>query len=260
MEQLHAGHRKRLRELYRGTTPESFPDHMLLELLLSYAIPRKDVNPIAHRLIDTFGSLTAVLSATEAELCAVDGIGEQASTLLRAVFDLHLRLLHRPSKNFSRELQLGNITQVGHYALALTAHDRYETLRLLCLDGGHRLLNSCVLATGNKNAVPVEPRHIIEKALFYQATNIILMHNHPTGYVLPSAQDIRSYEHLRDLTAEIGIRLSDNLILGDRFVYSFFHDAVYEFLSADEVRAFSTEEYRAAVSAGNRAQAAPYLV
>ena len=88
-EDLHKGHRARLREQYLASDGKGFSDHLLLELLLSYAIPRKDVNPLAHRLLNEFGSLERVLGATKSELSGIDGVGPQTVTLLQLVFDLH---------------------------------------------------------------------------------------------------------------------------------------------------------------------------
>ena len=243
MDTLHAGHRSRLREQYYAAQGDGFPDHLLLELLLSYAIPRKDVNPLAHRLLEEFGSLEHVLGATQAELSSIDGIGMQTSVLLQLVFQLHQRMERSAILQGAKTVRLINTDQLGRYALSIGAHDRYETVRLLCFDSALRLIHSCVLAVGSKDEVQMEPRHVIEKAFFHMAASFALTHNHPTGEVLPSKDDIETNRRLTLLSKELDLPLNDNLILGDRCVYSFRFDRVYQFPSADETRSLSLGEY-----------------
>ncbi|MBR0081271.1 MAG: DNA repair protein RadC [Clostridia bacterium] len=252
MEKLHAGHRARLREQFLKSNPEAFSDHQLLELLLFYAIPRQDVNPLAHRLLKEFGSLNAVLSATEDELCAVEGIGPQTSALLRLFFELHRRLDLEPTFSQRTDWYLKSVEQAGRYALYLSRNDRYETLRLLCFDSKLRLLHSCVLATGSKNAVDVDPRKIIEKALFHHATSFILIHNHPSGCVLPSLDDTDAYHGIDELAEQLDLKLNDSLILGSRCVYSFRREIVLEYFPGSEVRTYSLSEYTALVQERDR--------
>ena len=263
MEQIHAGHRQRLREQYKKSGVQAMPDHLLLELLLSYAIPRRDVNPLAHKLLDAFGSLTNVLSATDAELHAVDGIGEQAITLLRLVFDLHSRMELEPMLTVKSGNYLKNVEQVGRYALSIGARDRYETLRLLCFDSTLRLLHCSPLSVGTKNSVRVDLRRIIESALFYRATSIILVHNHPSGRVTPSAEDVDVYRHVGELASQLDLKLNDSIIVGDRCIYSFARDTVFAFPNASDTRQYTLSEYLALLSkadplAENDLARAPY--
>ena len=89
---VHEGHRQRKKEQFREHGLDAFADHEALELLLYYAIPRQDTNPIAHRLIERFGSLEGVFSAPAYELQKVEGVGENAATLIRLLFPLCRRV------------------------------------------------------------------------------------------------------------------------------------------------------------------------
>ncbi len=246
-EDLHKGHRARLREQYLASDGKGFSDHLLLELLLSYAIPRKDVNPLAHRLLNEFGSLERVLGATKSELSGIDGVGPQTVTLLQLVFDLHRRMELRVSFPQKSAPRLNNTDRIARYALTVAAHDRYETLRLFCLDASLRLIRACELSVGSNSSVLTEPRQIIEKAFFYRADSIVLTHNHPSGNVAPSLEDLRINERLNGLAKELGLSISDNLILGERCAYSFRHNRVFFFPSADETTSLDLEEYLAGI-------------
>ncbi|MDO4852767.1 MAG: DNA repair protein RadC [Clostridia bacterium] len=245
MDNLHAGHRKRQRDQYLATGVAGMPDHALLELLLSFAIPRRDVNPLAHRLINKFGSLENVLSATKEELLTVDGVGEHTIVLLQLLFDLHKRLELQPSFPKKRTFTLNNSEQACRYGLALSARDRYETVRLICLDAKLHVLNTCVLSVGTKNSVFMDPRHVFEKAFFYQASGIILMHNHPSGNVCPSEDDVETAERILALADELRVNVRDQIILGEKLAYSFAFDKVFSFPSASKTITYPLNEYRA---------------
>ena len=207
----HDGHRQRLKSEFLAR-PDSFPDHKLLELLLFYANPRSDTNPLAHELMDRFGSLSGVLDATPDELMKLRGVGEHAAVLLKAVKELSGRYLT------SR-------TQMDH--IARTSRDYYqllrpyffgarnETLCLLCLDGKRKVLGIRRLGEGNVNAVAITTRLIAEAALALNASAVVLAHNHVSGIAFPSEDDIATTNSLAPLLARMGVELVDHLIFVD---------------------------------------------
>ncbi len=242
MTHLHNGHRQRLRELYRKSGADGLPDHVLLELLLSYAIPRRDVNPLAHELLERFNSLSDVLSAPQEELNSINGIGESTASFLHLIFDLHQRMLQSLSSPKKR-IVLNNSDLASRYALSLFRQDRYETVRVVCLDMAMQIINVTTLSVGSLNAVTVEPRRVIETALFYKAYSILLMHNHPTGTVIPSQDDIETADKITKLARELSIQVNDQLIVGDNVTYSFAFDRVFLFSSATVCETLSLDEY-----------------
>ena len=244
MEDLHAGHRARLREQFLNSDPATFPDHILLELLLSYAIPRRDVNPLAHRLIKAFGSFSAVVGATSEELAMVPGVGKETATLLRVVFETHNRINRAPYVNRrTSDVRLHNVDDVGRYVLSINGQDRYETVRLLCLDSSHKVLASLVLGVGDTISADVSPRHVLEKAMFYHADSVILLHNHPSGCVVPSQADDTVFSELRALLDVVGMELTDSVIVGNRCIYSFARKHVFLFPPEGETEVLTLREY-----------------
>ena len=177
-ENVHAGHRARLRERFLREGLDGFSEHEVLELLLTYAIPYKDVNPLAHALIARFGSLAGVLEADAAELRQVSGIGENAAVLL----SLMPALLGRYQKSAMGERPiLSNFAQAQTFcgALFFGAHD--ERFYIVCLDKSARVIHTEMLHRGTIDEVAVYPRPVVEIALRHHAHAVLLAHNHPGG-------------------------------------------------------------------------------
>ena len=146
---LHQGHRSRLRERFAISGLESFADHEVLELILSYARPRIDTNHLAHRLLNTFGSLPAVLHAEKEELCKVSGIGEISASLLLLFAPVARRLFAQQNE----ETFLSTSTQAARYISSLLLGRKTECLYLICLDASYRVLHKCVVMEGSIRCV-----------------------------------------------------------------------------------------------------------
>ena len=152
---VHEGHRSRKKEQFRAHGLDAFADHEVLELLLYYAVPRQDTNPIAHRLMEKFGSLDAVFAADRAALEEVEGIGENASTLISLMFPLMRRI--RASSG-AHETILSDTEQAGAYFLDLFLGEREEKLYEACLDAKGRLLACHLVAEGDTDSVQLNMR------------------------------------------------------------------------------------------------------
>lgn len=207
----HSGHRDRLRAEFLAR-PESFPDHKVLELLLFYALPRQDTNPVAHALMERFGTLEGVLDAPVEALAKVKGMGERSAALFKAVKELARRYAAGRSS-------LGELINSNHAAYELL-HPlffgaRNEMVYLLCLDGKKKLLGVPKLAEGNVNAAEILPRNVVETALNHNAARVILAHNHVSGLALPSDEDKATTLYLRELLRQVGVVLEDHLIFVD---------------------------------------------
>ena len=206
----HAGHRQRMRERFLTQGLAGFADHEVLELMLFYAIPQRNVNPLAHQLIDRFGSLHGVLDASVEELMQVDGVGQNAAALL-SLFSHAARRLE-----LSRETELevmDNRLKAQNHCRKLLSGLKQEHLYAVCLNGQMQIIRDVLIATGTLSEVPAYPRLVVEAALRHNAHAVVLCHNHPGGQLSPSQADVDSTQAMAHLLAGIGVMLADHLIV-----------------------------------------------
>ena len=217
-EYIHSGHRQRLTDEFIKDGAENFSDVRALELLLFYSIPRVDTNPTAHKLLNAFGSLQNVLSATIPELVKA-GISEKSAVLIRLTSDITRKALIESKLATPRLFR--DSSSVGDYVQALFQGDRDERFILICLSPQMKM-NQCVeLAHGIVNRVNVDVRRIVEVALAAKATSCIIAHNHPDGALEPSRDDISVTDRVRDALSVLGIKLNDHVIASPNGYYSF---------------------------------------
>lgn len=214
---MHDGHRQRLRDRFRLEGLESFAPHEVLELLLFYARARGDVNPLAHRLLDTFGSLKGVLEAPVDQLCAVDGVGEETATLIAMMVPLFRRYALSVSSQTTR---LYNYRSVQEYCRALLTGLRKERFYVISVTSQMKLLGQRIVAEGSLSEVPAYPRLVVETALNHNAYGVILCHNHPGGEAVPSVSDVDVTRDLEKVLARLGVALIDHIIVSDEHAYS----------------------------------------
>ena len=209
---IHDGHREKMRKRYLAGGLDSFADHEALELLLYYAIPRRDVNPIAHALMERYGSLSAVLAAPVEDLKHVEGIGERAAVLLSLV--PHVGKKARLA-DASQETVLSTTERAGDFLLERFAGEQHEVVYQLCLDRKGKLLTCRRLAEGGISSSDLDVRKLVENALLSSASAVIISHNHPSGVALPSADDYTATDRIREILASVGVTLVDHIIVAD---------------------------------------------
>lgn len=209
---IHGGHRARLREQFLRAGLDSMSDVQVLELLLFFAIPRRDTNPIAHRLLERFGSLAAVFEAPVTEISRVEGVGESAALLLALVPQAARRHLIDRAKF---EQVLDTTEKCGRYLLPFFHGERDEVVYLLCLDAKCKVLDCRLLFRGGVNTAGVSVRKIVEAALTYNATSVVLAHNHVSGIALPSREDEATTRQIRTALDAVGILLADHIVVAD---------------------------------------------
>ena len=209
---IHDGHRARLRKRFLEHGLENFAEHEALELLLCYAIPRVDVNPLAHRLMERFGGLEEVLCASLEELCQVPGMGESSASLLRLIYPLY----HAARCGAVQKNQILNTTEkAGAYLMARFTGIREEQMYQLCLDAKGKLLACRLLGTGTVNAVSLSVRQVAENALQCKASSVVLGHKHPSGVAIPSQEDITATHMVSDALRAVDVRLLDHIVVAD---------------------------------------------
>ena len=208
---LHDGHRARSKEKFRRYGLDGFADHEVLELLLFYAIPRRDTNELAHRLLEHFGSLQSVFAAAPEELAAVEGMGENAAVFLSLLPALHRRL----NCGAVEERIINTVEDAGAFFLHLLCHERRESLYQVCLDKKGKLLLCCRLSSGTAAVTPVGVREVVETALRCDASRVLLGHNHPSGVALPSREDRQATEQIAQALRTMDITLMDHIVVAD---------------------------------------------
>ncbi len=209
---VHEGHRDRLRQRFLEEGLDSFQDHNVLELLLFYSIPRKDTNEEAHNLIDTFGSLSGVFDANFEELCNVKGIGENSAALIKMMPELFKKYEVDKVKNDGIILNTSEL--VARYVSTFFKGVTTEKMYLLCLDSNCKILSFNLISEGTVNAAALNIRKIMEISLKDNAAKLILVHNHPSGMVAPSRNDVDATIGIQNLMEKLGMKLSDHIIIG----------------------------------------------
>lgn len=209
---IHDGHREKMRQRFLRGGLDAFADHEALELLLYYAIPRKDTNPIAHALMERYGSLSAVLTAPVEDLAKVEGIGESAAVLLKLAPQLYRKARLSDAE---QETVLSSVSRVGAYLLDRFTGEKNEVLYQLCLDRKGKLLACKKLGEGDIASAELDIRRLVENALLTGASSVILAHNHPSGVALPSEEDYIATSRAKEALAVVGVVLTDHIIVAD---------------------------------------------
>ena len=209
---MHDGHREKVRQRFLNSGLESFADHEALELLLFYAIPRRNTNETAHLLMERYGSLSAVLSAPVEDLQNVPGVGESAAVLLKLVPQLCRKARLADA---GQDMVLNSSEKAGNYLLECFAGEQNEVIYQLCLDRKGKLLACKRLTEGGAASADLNIRQLVSNALLTGASAVVLSHNHPSGIALPSPDDYVTTERARQALATIGVDLADHIIVAD---------------------------------------------
>lgn len=220
---MHEGHRQRLTERFRKEGFEGFEDHEILEFLLFFALPRVDTNPIAHELLDTFGSLSGVFEAEPEDLSMIKGIGPRAAafiTMFPEVFRAYERskLGKRPS--------IKTIKDSCEFAKSLLFGKPYEQFYVIWLDTQSRVIHFEMLSEGGISESPVYLNKLAAAALRHRAVKVIITHNHPGGNVTPSKADIDTTGDIMKALNLLGIDLIDHIIVSEDSAFSFQADSL----------------------------------
>ena len=224
---IHDGHRERMRQRYDQMGADGFHDHEMLEMLLSCALPRVDTNPIAHQLLQVYGSLNSICNAPRESLQKIPGIGPNAATLLRLIPGL-CRMYYSEHET---HVVLNTPEKCANYLIPQFIGRVVETVFLLCTDSKHRLLSCTLLSTGSLTSASVDPRTVVEIALRFNAAHVVLAHNHPNGVALPSDDDLATTNHLYKALSSVSIHFLDHIIVADNDYVSM-ADSGYFFMCA----------------------------
>lgn len=214
----YVNHRKRLRERFRKTGADGMHDYELLELLLTFSIPRRDVKPVAKKLISEFGGLSGVLDADQKKLEELSGVGSMSAALIRLVKELYNTYL---AENMKRGDVLSSPETVLKFVRVRLSGMTNEAFMVIYMNVKNEVIDYSILHEGTIDNVAVYPRRIIETALSRHASGVILVHNHPSGNPMPSREDKALTRDIADAAKTLDIRVLDHIIVGKDGYFSF---------------------------------------
>ena len=238
----HKGHRERLRQSYlKAGALDSFHEHQILEMLLFYSIPRKDVNPLAHKLIDSFGSLYGVLNAGYNELIKF-GLSENTAVLIKLTSDIY----RTAECNMLKSKTILSTKDAMEFCYGLMSGLHNEKICVICLNLASKLLHYEMISIGDPTKTYFSPRSIVEIAVSHGAAAIVLAHNHPSGNCRPSQADIESTVSLERILKQIGIRLQEHIIVAFPHCHAMMRGITMNMLNSEAITG-SPEKFAQAV-------------
>ena len=216
----YLGHRERLRRRFLLGGGRDMPDYELLELLLTIAIPRRDVKPLAKELIMKFGSFAEVVNAPLEELMLVKGVKENTAAVLRIVRECSVRSSWQSLKGMDAPV-ISDFDAMVDYCRSAMAYQTVEEFRIIFLNSKLYVIGEEIQQRGTVDQVAIHPREVIKSAMMHGASAMILVHNHPSGIVTPSKADMEITKRIKEAAEAVSIRLFDHLIISKSSVYSF---------------------------------------
>ena len=214
----YIGHRQRIKMKYEKSGLNGWLDYEILELVLSYAIPRKDTKSIARELLSHFKNINGILDADNRDLQSVKGISKHTALFLKLLKDISVFYMEK--RMFERDL-LSSPQVVYDYLKASLKGLMDEGFKMLFLDSRNQLIAMETLKNGTVNQTIVFPRKIVELALYHHAVGVLIAHNHPSGSLEPSQEDQEVTKDIRESLKTVDIALLDHIIIGGNRFFSF---------------------------------------
>ena len=222
----HSGHRDRLHKRIFNNGYDNMPEHVKLEYMLTFVLPRKDVNPMAHALIDKYGSIRNLVTASSEELMNIKGIKEATANYLH----LYAHLMgFAIRKHVDKPIVIDTTQKVADFVFPILSELDHEKLIIIYLDENYNLIEYAKF-DGKENFVNLDISQVVNQLSMLQAKNIAIAHNHPSGIVLPSADDMALTQHFVALACTSAVQILDHVIIGE--------DAFYSFRSNNELEKF----------------------
>jgi len=227
----HSGHRQRLKKKAIGAGIEHWPYHEVLELLLTYAIPQKDVNPLAHELINTFGSFAGVLDAGYEQLIKIKGISESSALFLTMLPEFFLK--YTASKNVG-SIILDTSYNMANYFRSIDRVRDKEVFYIFCLNSEKKLIKTFKFDSDMISAVGVPIAEFSQKIAFPANKSIVIMHTHPSGDTNPTDSDIEATKRMINIAMMMGVKIDDHVIVANNKYFSFNDNGMIQ-LYVDEI-------------------------
>jgi len=216
-ENIHCGHRARLLDTVLKAGIENVSDVQALEFILTYVFPRGDVNPLAHRLLKEFGSVSNILEAEVNSLKSVQGMGESSAKRLHMLGEV---FFFYTQNKLSTKICLGTYSDMTDYFDELLRFSPVENFVILALDASYNLKAKKILAIGNVKNVGLDPMKVADFILSTKPVHIVFAHNHPGGSAKASTQDEVANDKMKDLVIKLGVNFIDHILVGEDGIYS----------------------------------------
>lgn len=217
-KKIHTGHRQRVKEKALEAGIEHWHYHEVLELLLMYVVPYKDVNPLAHELIDTFGSLSAVLDVGYEQLMKVKGVGHETALFLSLLPEFFLK--YTASKNVDLPV-LDSSHKLVNYFRSIDRVRNTERFYIFCLTSQKKLTKIVKFDSEIISAINFSLTDFSQKVAFAANKSIIIMHTHPSGVTNPTELDVMATERMIEAADAVGVKIEDHIIVTDTEFFSF---------------------------------------
>ncbi|MGN0467242.1 MAG: RadC family protein [Acutalibacteraceae bacterium] len=226
-DNMHKGHRQKVKERYYASGMDSMPDHNILEMLLFFAIPLKDTNETAHLLMEKFGSFSGVLKADIADLKSVKGMTENAACLISMLLPIYKRY---NEDLVSKKPELKSAEEIVSFIRPKFVDSSNERVYALCFDNCHKLICAKMLNEGDISSAYFDLRQLASTVLETKTKNVVIVHNHPTNIALPSTDDVKATQHVYDFLKYMKVNLNDHIIVTEKSFCSMANTPRYAYI------------------------------
>ena len=210
---IHKDHRKKVKDRFFECGFTGMPDHNVLEAILFLGIPQKDTNPVAHELIDTFGSFSGVLEAKKSDLLKIKGMTESAAFAIMSYLPVNRRYIESLQKK--KPVFETNDEIIEFLRPLFFEKSTIERVFVLCFDSKNRMIACRNICDGDISSALFDVRELTRVVLEVNAQKIIVAHSHPHGVALPSREDISTTKLIYEMMKFIKVHLDDHLIVTD---------------------------------------------
>ena len=210
-DNVHSGHRSRVRKKFLDNGIDSFETHEVLELLLFYAVPMKNTSILAHKLLDSFGSISAIFDSPFDALVEA-GLTESQAVMLKLMPDITRLYIDDKHNNKSKVVDIDNLPDA---IIRKFIGRENENVLALLIDAKGKEVFCGIVSKGSLNDTSLPIRKIVDFSLRYNAKSVIVAHNHPSGVALPLKDDLDATVNLKNALDLIGVRLLDHYIVAD---------------------------------------------
>ena len=241
LEHPHVGHRQRLKDKVRKVGLEALSEHEIIELLLTYTIPQKDTNELAHTILNTFGSIANSIDANYNDLLKIKGVGEETALFFKVM--ANLMCVYKNSKGNKENVILNSTSKSVEYYRKHYFIGKKEEMKILCLSKKGSVVSVAEINGQDDTSVNFNIKDFVDKINKDNVDSIVVFHTHPNGGVEPSREDIFATQKILNVCVILGIKLSDHIILNETSQFSFKHSGLLNELENNILKTSSTLDY-----------------